>query len=666
MPEAAFDVRRPNSTGLRQHGSRVLHVWRLYRKAGTGTGLAALNTSGPIGFLNTVQGGIRTAREFLRGNVLATLGSGDGNPGRILIKEIRSVLLVDSVTIDPESRSHFSYTRGGKPGENFFIDVPFRNAKGVTRISIVGSTFTRPVSVNGVPVDGNAALVELEKLFEAYFYPEEGTTADYELFWLNLHAPVSAEDPFGASEWWVHPPRSMLRERSVVRRPHLHAWAIELVGLRSNRDLARAEDGFLSSLFGTRALKGLLNKVGLGVIAEGLEQVFGVIDEFKGFLDDAGNVVAAATDYVTGAQQFIRASVAKVRGVFTSVQTIIGRVEDAIEQIRDLPSFTADEIELLRQSFPGLSSSEDSGVILVDELSNLRNLTAAMLAQPQNFAEVVARAPVLPQTIAVRVQPGTSLERVAQAAGVDASALIEANNLQWPFIDARERPEKKIERLEAIKADYEARDLARLLAGLQPQYTDQIAVVESEIAAAELEQTANPTLPNVLYAGDPLHVPQDRRDLIPSVVGITGGDLNAIVSAGGGEASEEDRLFGIDLELTEAGDLVWDADRVDLAVLRGEDNIRAALSRYMRLPLGALRFAPGIGNFAYNDIARWQGARENRMLAYSIFKTLSQDPRVRKVRDVRAVTRGGAASVVFEANLIDGRSVPELRVPVAA
>lgn len=657
VTEAAYDVRRPNASPLRQD-SRIRTVWRLYRREDL-VDLGSVPKNRPVGFLATAQDRLRDAREIVQ-KLTPRNPRGRGK----LVREVRCALLIHNLATETDVRSGFTYVRDGKPGENFFLDVPFRNAKGITHIRLSGRTFRGPIVVNGVPVDGQAALNELEKLFEDYLNPRVGSPADYRLYWMNLDAPVSAEDPFGASEWWVHPPRRALRKVKSVARPHDWMWSIDLYGLQSNRDVEKSEDGFLASLFGTSALRALLERFGLEAILDGIAQVFAVIDEFSGLIDDITAMVTSVLDYVTGIQQLIRMSIAKVRGVLNRVQELIARVENGIRQVRNLPNMIAAEARLVRQSFPGLVGNETAGHLLNDELRNLRDLSLALLAQPQHFAELVSGAPVLPQSILVRVQPETTVERIAHDSGATVEALIELNRLEYPFVESRERPETHLARLVAEQAQFTAGDAVRATQGLPPLHTEELAILHAQIEAATAEVEDNPARPGVLYAGDPVRIPFDRPELIPSVVGIDGGRLNLIAATTGTEVSEEARVFGIDLYLSSRGDLEWDPDAMDLRVVRGLDNVRAVLARYMRLPLGALRFAPQIGNFAYDDLSRWQTGAESRMLARSIHETLLQDPRIRRLRGIHAVTQGGRTLLRFDADLIGGRHLPDLRVPL--
>lgn len=665
--EAAFDVQNPNGTGRRKPGDRVVHIYRLYRKVPPG-GSSLGDLAGDGGILDTVRQGIRRVRQIIRDSTLAPLqgtGIGDQLQGRVLEREVQVVLVLDAFDEIPEVRSSFTYVSDGIPGENFFIDVPFANAKGVTHFRLAYRTFWTPILVNGVPVDGDAALLELQKLFDDYLYPPDGgSCADHELYWVDLNAPVSAQDPFGESEWLIHPLRHRPRVRMALPRTFTRFVAVEFLGLRSNRDLARAEDGLLGSLFGSSALAQLLNVLGLGELAGFITDVFGVADEFVGLLEDLNSLVILATDWINGVNELIEFSFAKARAILVAVQELIGRVESAIEDVQNIPNLVENQVRLLRQNVPGLVDDPTSGYLLTGSLRRTRDFLLAVTADPSRFRPALASAPVLPRTLAVQVAADTSIERIAQSANVSVATLIEANGLQYPFVDGRERPTQKLARLQAEQTDYVQRDQARADAGLPPLYTVQRAQLDAAIAAATTELTTAPALPNVLYAGDVIRIPQERPERLPSVVGIDGSRLNLIAAATGEPVTEEERIFGIDFYLSPEGNLEWDPDRRDLRLDRGLEHIRNVQLRYMRLPLGALRFAPAIGNFAFADLGRWQTAADNRLLAYAAYRTLVQDPRVRTVRRVRAESHRGVASLVYDAELINGQELLELRTPV--
>lgn len=639
-------------------------IFRLYRRQRPrSTTLSPADDS----FLGDVRRGIRAARDVVA-SVQTALGPSTGPlVGRTLIREYRFVMMLQRLEATPEVRSQFTYTHGG-----YFLDMPFANAKGVTHFRLVGHTHWTPVLVNGIPVDGDAALKDLAELIDEYFYPSNGAPpADHELYWLNYHAPISAEDPFGEFEWLIHPPKQGLRTQISHQKPFLRFFQFEFMGLESNRDRAKAEDGLLERLLGTSFLRHLLDKVGLGALADGLEAVFGTLAEVQAFLNDVSAVVVTVTDYITGVQQFIRTSIATVRGLITSVEGIIGQIENAIEQARLIPTLVGDEldrmVESLKNSAPGLMRGDTTGAVLtVEKARRLRDLLLALAAQPSAFVPVVSGAPQPTLAIAYRLTEGLSLERIAQTTSVDVQTLIRANGLRFPFVDPRPRPDRQ---LAAATVAYAAAQAARDRALTDGSTPAQIAAALSAVNAANLEvhrwqavQESNPAEPGVLYAGDLIRIPQQGTGPIPSIFGIDGHRL----LPDGSPPTEEERLFGIDLQVTDAGDLVWDDTARDLVLVHGLDNIVQAQRRYLRLPLNELRFAPGLGNYAYEYLTNWEGPGRNRLLAYSIFRTLEQDPRIRRVRHVRAQSYAGVAHVRYEADLINGEQLPDLRQPLMA
>ena len=679
MPQAAYDARKPNGSGRRAPEDRVIYVFRLYRKVGTPDVSSAAPANSPLASLtNPIRGAINTARNFLQNDVLGAL------QGKVLEKEYRFVLILERFQEVPEIRTHFQYLRKG-----YFLDTPFQNARGLTTFRISGRTHWNAVYVNGVAVDGDAAVKDLKELVDDYFYPRDGrSAADFELYWLNLNAPISAEDPFGEAEWLIHPLRNGVRTHQTAQRPFTRFFDFEFSGLQSNRDKAKADDGFLDSLLGRGFLATLLNKLGLGGVASALQDVFGLVRDVQGLLDDVANVVTAVTDYVTGVQQLIQASIAQVRGLMTRLQTIIGRVEDGIDLVKQLPDLAGDDLKRLQRDFPGLAHDETPapGIIAADELRRVRDFLAALAMQPQAFATPVAGY-VSPQTVALSITPGATIEDIAQRAGTDPDTLVTLNSLRWPFVDSRPHPEK-------LRAAAEAeRDRLTLLLtsspGSQPprlpdardaliqqgktssdpdvaSIDHQIAVLTRRLEAlnAEIAASADAAVSGVLYAGDTIRVPQPRPSVPPSLVEITPELSARILVLTGTAVAEEDRLFGLDLLLDSDGNLEWDTDKRELRLERGLDHMARVQLRYVKLPIGQLRYAPAIGNFAWADLARWQGPGTNQLLAFDLYKTLQQDVRIKSISSMRAETYAGTATLTYAVELVNGVAVPELRTPI--
>lgn len=696
MPQAAYDVTSPNGSARLPQGERVIAVFRLYRRVGAAVigDVAGAEGDAVNSFLGDVRETVRAGRQLLQKANQFLQG------GRVLEREYQFVMFIEQLTEAPAVRTRFSYVRNG-----YFVDV-LPNAQGVTQWRLAGRTHWTPVLVNGVPVDGDAALKDLKELIEDRFFPPDGSSAgDYELYWFNYLSAISAEDPFGAFEWLIHPVRHGLQVQQIAARPFQRSFTFEFLGLRNNQDVAKSEDGFLDGLLSQGFLKELLDYFELGALATALEEIFGIIEEVRGLLEDAANVVTAVTDYALAVQQTITSSIAKVRGLLTGVQTIIGRIEDGLDLIRDIPDLTEEQWALVRQNYPGLSGgdSEQTAYAALRELRALRTLLSAVVIQPAFTAPLAPRQ----QTIALDVQVGTSLDRLARDTGVTPELLVLANDLRHPFIDATVRSERIHEAAAAAAASAPSLGadpvgaaaailsnaesaVASLLthpgvddstkaalragaatakglhervtaAGMGAATPAELQVLQAAATAAATFAAARPSAPKVLYAGDRIRVPQPSGNVLPSVVGRDGNQILAT-----GEAlTEEERLFGIDFVLNDNGDLEWDPATFDLKLARGLTNMDQVQRRYVKLPLGALRFAPGIGNFAYADIAKWQGPGTNRLLAYAMYVTLSQDPRIKRVRNIRAETRGGVSHLVYDALLINGKDVPALRAPVS-
>ena len=200
----------------------AIHVYRLYQKQGPFGVDAPTSNSAISAVINPLRQGIATARSFIREG-LGTL------QGRLLIKEIHVPLIVEAFDKQPEVRTHFSYLQDG-----YFIDTPFARAKGITHFRIRGRTH-RKATVNGVVVDGDAALKDLVELVVDYFYPGNGkTTADYELWFIDLFNLISAEYPIGETEYLIHPLRGGVRYTMSAQRPFTRMWSFEFAGLESS------------------------------------------------------------------------------------------------------------------------------------------------------------------------------------------------------------------------------------------------------------------------------------------------------------------------------------------------------------------------------------------------------------------------------------------------
>lgn len=683
MPlQSAYDRDQPNGSGRRSINDRVIYVFRLYRKRPP---ISARPAPGSTGILGAIRGAIKVARSFLQG-----ISSGaSAIAGQRLEFEFRFPLLTERAEQTTDIRSNPQYTESG-----YFIDT-LPNGLGFRHFRIVGRTFWDTVFVNGLAVDGDAAVKMFAEMIDDYLFPRGGElTSNLALYWLNLSAPVSAEDPFGELEWLIHP-TSAVQMFQDSRQPLLRRWQLDFLGLQSNRDLAKAEDGFLAGLGSKTLLGNILAAVesvtglNLSGLTKTLNEVFETVKDTQRLINDALNVIQTVKDYISGVEQAIKASIALVRGVLDGIETLIASVEQGIELAQGLPGLVASDLRLVRQNFPGLSDGDDAkGVIATQQLRSLRTLMLALLAQPESFAETIPSVfnPTLVQ--AVSISPGQHIETLAATFDVDPQTLIDLNGLRFPFVDPRERPELRVQRLEdEIERFTKANTSGQLEHLVKPEghvyvdpehlppnrdtvvqpgkYTARLLSLQVQLGSAKQEAEQRPSQPGVLYAGDTLRAPRPSPVASPPSVRNIDAALDLRILALTDEAAtEEDRLFGLDWFIDEHKDLIWDTQRNDITLDRGLVHMQNVQVRYVLLPLGGLRFAPGIGNYAYADLASWQTPDKNLLLAYSIWKTLRQDPRVATVRNTRAVTLAGVATVEYDAELINGRTVAQLRVPV--
>lgn len=619
-PQAAYDVDAPNGSARRPPGDRVISIFRLYRKVSAVQLAPAGGTPSSFDLsLGGIRSGIQGLREEVRGFTSKYLAPTIGPlAGRILEKEFQFVLILERTEQATDLRTSFSYVRDG-----YFIDTPLANGRGVTRFSISGRTHWTPVLVNGVPVDGDSALKDFQELIDDYFFPAKkrgAVTADYELYWINLNAPISAEDPFGEFEWLIHPIGRGLRISQSAQRPFQRFFTFEFLGLESNRDRAKADDGFLAGLFSRGFLARLLDALPIDGVRQAIDDVFGIATDTRALMDDVANVVTTVNDYLTGLTQFIKASFAQVRSLLTGIQTIIGRIQDGINILRSLPDLFSEQWRLLQQNWPGLVTDPDTGIIAIDQCNRLRDVLFALAAQPHLFQPpIISTVPAgaLTQSVTLPIPPGASIDTVAREAEVDIDTLIAANNLRYPFVSPGPRPERQ--RAAAEAAEIESRRLvglaqgaieAAVAAGKPAADVDYLnrerdrAILRAAAAEQALDalDALGQSQPGVLYAGDPIRVPDTRAAARPSIRPLDPELEAAVTLLTNQPVSDEDRIFGFDLELDDDGNLVWNVDRADLAIERGLDHIARVQTRYVQLPLGALRFAPGLGNHAHDAL----------------------------------------------------------------
>lgn len=185
-----------------------------------------------------------------------------------------------------EVRTSLYYTKGG-----IIADVPSPTGVGVTVFQIAGHTgfggirtdastghatplvdrLTAPATPaaleqvaatvlgvvrSGTPlprttsyIDGAAAIKDLQDTILYYFDPayiesvHETQTQELQLEFLNLHAPISAEDQTGQAGWIIHPHRNMVDLQQDAQHPFLYNYAFQFAA--TQRLAEAAPDLFL-------------------------------------------------------------------------------------------------------------------------------------------------------------------------------------------------------------------------------------------------------------------------------------------------------------------------------------------------------------------------------------------------------------------------------------
>lgn len=122
------------------------------------------------------------------------------------------------------------------------------------------------------------------------------------------------------------------------------------------------------------------------------------------------------------------------------------------------------------------------------------------------------------------------------------------------------------------------------------------------------------------------------------------------------ETSASDDIFGTDLLRSQSGELVTDG--VDFVTVGGVENLVQALDGLIRTEQKELIFHPGYGCPLRRMIGKVNGPTRTLLAATVVKGSLSQDPRVSRVRSALAAAAGDALRVDAVVESIAGRPVP--------
>lgn len=301
---------------------------------------------------------------------------------------------------------------------------------------------------------------------------------------------------------------------------------------------------------------------------------------------------------------------------------------------------------------------------MVIECENLRDIQTFLLEMNFQRESFVDYATTYGRSGAsfkfIRISPGDKLPDIALSSGVSEADIIEANGLNWPFIAESTRPSNQ------LKFSEERRKKISLLIddSLSDDQRDRLYAELGELDRQDAIANQNLSIEasnKVAYYGDIIRIPQKRNAQLPtSIIGTRDNFIRGSSSA----KTTEDFIFGTDLFVNDNGDLEWDNENGDFISISGIPNVIAAQKKYIKVPVGQLKHAPGIGSYIYEVINKWASPGNNRLLAYSLWKTLIQDPRVKSVENVTAKHYGGKTEIEYKMTLIDGVDVNKVRIPI--
>jgi hypothetical protein len=188
---------------------------------------------------------------------------------KVLLKKHQLILFPAILDEETEVRTTLYYTK-----KRIVADTPAETGIGVTIFTIRGHTgyagipmegaqplvdrLSSPVTVEsfvqtvqsvalhvgqnhpvrGSLIDGSAAIKDLQDTIEAYFFPSgqpetSGVpqTSDLQLEFLNLSAPVSAQDQTGRVGWIIHPHRNLVNLHQEASKPFLYFYTFQFAAI---------------------------------------------------------------------------------------------------------------------------------------------------------------------------------------------------------------------------------------------------------------------------------------------------------------------------------------------------------------------------------------------------------------------------------------------------
>jgi phage baseplate assembly protein W len=294
-----------------------------------------------------------------------------------VVKEHRLVCMPTTFEQSTEGRSQLYYTQQG-----IYVDLPQREAIGITTFNISGHTLYRGLIRNSEPagltrsgepttisaavtnlvgvfntlrtgpapragstIDGAAAIKDLQDTIRQYFFGNdnansvtntpEATPGDLQLEFFNMNAPISAQDSVGLAGWIIHPHRGLVTLRQDAHKPFLWTYSFQFAGIQLLKEATKV-DSFVQTFTNKKSL--------IGTVLDRLDKVVtGANTLFAAFDQLTINVFKPVSTFVTGvanladsAQRFVTGLDAKIRFPLYAAQSLL----QSGKTLLSLPSHT--------------------------------------------------------------------------------------------------------------------------------------------------------------------------------------------------------------------------------------------------------------------------------------------------------------------------------------
>lgn len=528
----------------------------------------------------------------------------------------------------------------------YHVDRPKHSAHGLVHYVLTGHTGMWPSGKKDGAYDGMAAVWRIKEILDNFAAGDVfGFPADqFDLWFFDLNAPLSADDGAGDTVYSVVPERSLvdlgqtgqtgtlynytLRLACIDRPDALSFLPVELNQKKERSLLAKVMDAI-----------GLLNDFSFDNLFAKYKELISPFLRVKAAIGDVRNFLQG---WARGARAFIGYNIALFESTvsdLTGLMNVIKGTDVAAPRLRSPQDRFGPDGHTLRQlqavklaltrirdsmgASPGVLSGrlrQSGGTLgqragLAGQQTPMQGINALRRLSPSDQRD---RRPAAGQSserigsMLVKVAEGQTLDSLVPSGFTDLDVLRMNPDLAYPYVDGNRQ-------------------------------------------RADGEDPPAPGTFYVAYQGDTIRIPSRAGQ--PQAT-ARGGDPGASNALRPGE-SDDERIFGRDLYVNpETRALELDPSTSDVRTIAGVPNLLQRLRHIIVIPVGTLRISPESGSYLLAESrGRWGGGTQVRLNAVAAQRTIRQDPGIAAVRKIRVSQYDGRLKVEFEAETVAGSAL---------